>query len=50
MTSEALLLTNARYGKDNTAAYILPDEYVVNIDEPIDLLLAKTLLEERAEL
>ena len=50
MTSEALLSTNARYGKDNTAAYILPDEYVVNIDEPIDMLLAKTLLEERDEL
>ena len=47
MTSEALLSTNARYGKDNTAAYILPDEYVVNIDEPRDLVMAKLLLEQR---
>ena len=49
MTSEALLSTNARYGKNNTAAYILPDEYVVNIDEPTDMYLAKILLEKRAK-
>ena len=47
MTSEVLLSTNARYGKGNTAAYILPDEYVVNIDEPRDMVMAKLLLEER---
>ena len=47
MTSEALLSTNARYGKDNTAAYILPDEYVMNIDEPRDLVMAKLLLGQR---
>lgn len=50
MTSEALLSTGARYGKDNTAAYLLPDEYVVNIDEPRDMVLAQILLEERGEL
>ncbi len=47
MTVEALLSTNARYGKNNTAAYILPDEYVVNIDEPRDMVMAKLLIKER---
>ena len=47
MNVDSLLSTNARYGKDNTAAYILPDEYVINIDEPRDLELAKIILGER---
>lgn len=47
MTTEALLSTKARYGQNNTAAYVLPDEYVVNIDEPRDLSLAKLLIEAR---
>ncbi len=46
MTSSALLENEARYGKDNTAAYVLPDEYVVNIDEPKDLALAKILIQK----
>ena len=47
MTTDALLATGARYGKDNTLAYVLPDEFVVNIDEPRDMVLAKLLLKER---
>lgn len=49
MTSNALIQNKARYGKDNTAAYLLPDEFVVNIDEPKDLALAKILIEERSK-
>jgi CMP-N-acetylneuraminic acid synthetase len=41
-----LFKTQARYG-DNTVPYIMPDERVVNIDEPIDLELAKLMLEKR---
>jgi CMP-N,N'-diacetyllegionaminic acid synthase len=49
MTSDALLSTGARYGKDNTLAYVLPDEFVINIDEPRDMVLAKLLIEEREQ-
>ena len=45
MKASALLANNARYGKNNTAAYIMPDECVVNIDTPMDLALAKKILE-----
>jgi CMP-N,N'-diacetyllegionaminic acid synthase len=47
MTTSVLKQTNARYGNNNTAAYILPDSAVVNIDEPIDLKVAENMILER---
>lgn len=47
MKATALRREAARYDKQSTQAYILPDSCIVNIDEPADLLVAKTLLAER---
>lgn len=49
MRVEALKTTKARYDKNNTVAYVLPDEAVVNIDEPIDMLVAELKIRERNE-
>ena len=37
----------ARYGKNDSIAYVLEDEFVVNIDEVNDLLLAKVMINRR---
>tara|TARA_B100001250_G_C19785190_1_gene783805 strand:- start:474 stop:1175 length:702 start_codon:yes stop_codon:yes gene_type:complete len=47
MNTESLLKTKARYGKDNSAAYILQSGDVINIDEVNDLLMAETILKEK---
>ena len=47
MRVEALKNTGARYDKNNSVAYVLPDEVVVNIDEPIDMLVAEVKIRER---
>ena len=47
MNTDILLKTKARYGKDNSAAYILQAGDVINIDEVNDLLMAETILKER---
>lgn len=46
MKSDALKQTKARYDKNSTHAYVLPDSCVVNIDEPNDVLVAQVLLAE----
>ena len=43
MTWSHLRLHGTRYDK-NTVAYIMPEERTINIDEPIDLELAKLLI------
>ena len=43
--TDFLLANQSRYGEENTRAYVLPSEYVVNIDEPDDLYLAERKLE-----
>ena len=35
-----------RYGTDNSLAYVMPRERTVNIDEPMDLEIAKILMEK----
>ena len=42
-----LLSSGARYGTDNTYAYVLPDERVVNIDNIDDFRLAEVKLKSR---
>lgn len=49
MKRDKLLSNCARYDKESTKAYILPSNRVVNIDEPIDLLVAEKILESRDE-
>ena len=49
MRVEALKATGARYDKSNSVAYVLPDEAVVNIDEPVDMLVAEIKIGERYE-
>ena len=43
MTWEQINVKGSRYDKD-TVPYIMPDERTINIDEPIDLELARILL------
>jgi len=47
MRKQMLIQTSARYGF-NTGAYVMGDEFVINIDEPIDLLVAQKLLENQS--
>lgn len=47
MRKDALVSNQARYDRDDTYAYILPPERVINIDEPIDFLVAEAILEKR---
>lgn len=47
MSADALKETGARYGKNNTVAYVLPDDAVINIDEPIDLIVAEAMLRKK---
>lgn len=49
MSVDALKTTGARYDKDDSVAYILPDNAVVNIDEPADLLVAEARIKEKNE-
>ena len=49
MSVDALKASGARYDKDDTVAYILPDNAVVNIDEPVDLLVAEARLRQTYE-
>ena len=46
MTCSSLLKTRQRLGED-TRAYIMPEERSINIDELIDLAVAKELLRKR---
>lgn len=46
MTKDFLLSHRARYDKQSLA-YIMPEERTINIDEPIDLLLAQLILEKQ---
>jgi len=43
MTWEQLRMNETRYDK-NTVPYIMSEERTINIDEPIDLELARILL------
>ena len=42
--SRSMLLNGLRYGVEDSFAYILPPERVVNIDEEIDLKYANYML------
>lgn len=41
VATDFLLKNRSRYSKSETLAYVLPDERVINIDEPNDLELAR---------
>ncbi len=41
-----MLEKGIRYGTDNSLAYIMPRERTVNIDEPMDLMLAQMMMEK----
>ena len=41
-----MLEKKIRYGTDNSIAFVMPRERVVNIDEPMDLEIAKILMEK----
>lgn len=43
MVCSSLLSTGQRLGKD-TRAYIMPEERSINIDEPVDLIVARELM------
>lgn len=49
MYTDAIKRTATRYDKNNTVAYILPDTSVVNIDEPVDLILAEAMIRQSYE-
>lgn len=44
MTRDSLMLHNARYGTENSRPYVMPGEKYVNVDSPIDFILAEALL------
>lgn len=44
VTTEYLKTNKSRYSADETLAYVLPDERVINIDEPNDLQMARIRL------
>lgn len=48
MKKESLMKSKARYGT-LTGAYVMPDEAVINIDEPIDLMIARELMGKKIE-
>lgn len=48
MKKTFLLQSKARYGL-NTGAYIMPDDAVINIDEPMDLMIAKMLMDKKID-
>ncbi len=41
-----MLEKGIRYGTENSIAYIMPRERTVNIDEPMDLEIARILMEK----
>ena len=41
-----MLAKGIRYGTEDSRAYILPRERVVNIDEPMDFVIASILMEK----
>ena len=43
---DVLLATGARYGTANSRPYVMPEDRSVNIDGPLDMLLAEALLEQ----
>lgn len=43
---DVLLATGARYGTANSRPYVMPEERSVNIDGPLDMLVAEALLEQ----
>lgn len=45
-TKKSLLETGVRLGKD-TRPYIMPEERTINMDEPVDLELARILINEK---
>lgn len=47
MRRDVLMIQNARYGTKNSRPYVMPDEKAVNIDGPLDAVLAETLLKMR---
>tara|TARA_B100001778_G_scaffold334029_1_gene344101 strand:- start:21507 stop:22208 length:702 start_codon:yes stop_codon:yes gene_type:complete len=46
MTKDFLLSSRSRYDKESLA-YIMPEERTLNIDEPLDLIVAAAILEQR---
>jgi CMP-N,N'-diacetyllegionaminic acid synthase len=46
MTRESLLKTRCRIGKD-VRPYIMPEERSINIDEPIDLIIAEQIIKNK---
>lgn len=48
MTRDFLLSSKSRYDK-KSLAYIMPEDRTLNIDEPIDLIVASTILKQRRE-
>ena len=47
MKRDALVKNRARYDKSDTYAYVLPPDRVINIDEPIDFLVAESILRKK---
>ena len=45
-----MLEKGIRYGTDDSRAHILPRERVVNIDEPMDFVIASILMEKEERL
>ena len=41
---DEVMINNRRYGSENSRPYILPEKRAINIDSPIDLLTAETLI------
>ena len=41
-----MLSKGIRYGTENSIAFIIPRERVVNIDEPMDFKIAQFLMEQ----
>ena len=44
MTRNHLMLESRRYGSEDSRPYILPEERVVNIDTPLDFLIASLMM------
>jgi CMP-N-acetylneuraminic acid synthetase len=42
-----MLQKKVRYGTDNSVAYVMPRERTVNIDEPMDLEIARILMKKK---
>ena len=46
MTRDVLVVRGKRFGTENSRPHVMPEERSINVDTPLDFLIAEILLRE----